>query len=61
MEGKENEKIKIGVIGCGGMGRVHIQNLSKMENVEVAYIADKDLKRIEVISKECRIPKYLNT
>ncbi len=32
--------LRIGVIGAGGMGREHIRNLSALEDVEVAVVAD---------------------
>jgi myo-inositol 2-dehydrogenase/D-chiro-inositol 1-dehydrogenase len=32
--------IRVGVIGTGGMGREHIANLSRLEGVEVAVVAD---------------------
>ncbi|HEM56419.1 MAG TPA: hypothetical protein ENO30_06655, partial [Thermodesulfobium narugense] len=34
------KKIKIGVIGAGRMGRIHTQNLLRMQEVEVKAIAD---------------------
>ena len=36
------QKIRYGIIGCGSMGREHIENIKMLEGTEVAAIADPD-------------------
>lgn len=42
-----NDRVRIGVIGCGGKGKDHINAFRKIPNVEVAAICDPDLKRMD--------------
>ena len=45
-----NEKIKIGVIGCGGMATSHMNALLKMQdtdNIEIAAVCDVYTNRLE--------------
>jgi predicted dehydrogenase len=37
-----NDRIRIGFIGCGGRGSVHLRNLVQMQGVEVRAICDID-------------------
>ncbi len=39
--------LRIGVVGAGHMGRIHLEKLSAMEGVEVAGVIDVDCKRTE--------------
>jgi len=36
------EKLKVGILGAGGMGHIHGKNLSSMEDVEVVSVCDTD-------------------
>lgn len=47
--------IKVGIVGCGGMGKVHFSAYSKME--ECAVVAACDFNK-ENIPKEWNIPLY---
>jgi predicted dehydrogenase len=42
-----NEKIVIGLIGCGGMGRSLLRSFAQQKDVEVAYVCDVDSKHTE--------------
>ena len=45
-----NERLRIGVIGCGGMGNTHIDALLKMrqsDNVEIVAVCDIYQKRLD--------------
>jgi len=48
----DNPIIKIGIIGCGQMGRKHALNCSKIEGVSVVAIADKDEHRSKTLAQE---------
>lgn len=37
-----NEKVSLGIIGPGGMGRNHIVNINKRKDVEIAFVCDPD-------------------
>jgi len=40
-------KIRIGIIGCGGMMSVHLNNMVKMSDAEIVALADNDAGRIQ--------------
>lgn len=40
-----NERLVVGVIGCGGMGMAHCKSLAAMPDVKVAYVCDIDSNR----------------
>ncbi len=46
-----NEKIIVGLIGCGGMGSAHMQALVKRNDVEVAAVCDVYKPRYEEFAK----------
>ena len=52
------EKIKMGVVGVGYLGRHHARIYSKMDNVELVGIVDVDEKAALKISKEYKVPVY---
>ena len=39
-------RIVVGVIGTGGMGSAHLRNLTKRDDVEIAYVCDVDQQRL---------------
>jgi len=41
-----NERVRIGVIGCGGQGNSHQNALATLSNVEIGYVCDIDEKRL---------------
>jgi predicted dehydrogenase len=43
---KASERVRIGVIGCGGQGRAHISNLKDLEDAEIVYVSDIDSERL---------------
>ena len=46
------EKIKVGLIGCGGVHQAHIYHLSDMEDVEIVAIAEPVDERREAAAKK---------
>ena len=46
-----NNRIRLGLIGPGGMGTNHLKLLSKNPDVEVAWLCDVDSKRLETAAK----------
>lgn len=56
-----NERIRIGVIGCGGMGTGHVGSLVKRateENIEVAAVSDVYQRRLTRARSICRGEGY---
>jgi len=52
------EKIKVGVIGVGYFGQFHAEKYSKIENVELVGVVDKDPARARATAKECRTQAF---
>ena len=50
--GSFSEKLKVGVIGVGGRGTGHLNNLLQRDDVSITAICDIDPKRIEVNLKK---------
>jgi len=45
------EKLKIGLIGCGGMMGYHVMGISKFDDVEIVAVADPVVDRTESMMK----------
>jgi predicted dehydrogenase len=56
------EKIKIGVIGLGGVAQlVHLPNLNKLPNVELIAVSEVNRNRLHIISDKFKIEqRYTN-
>ncbi len=57
---KKIEKVKIGVIGAGHLGRCHIQQLRLIPQAELIGFFDTDPNRSIEIEKEFNIPSFPN-
>jgi len=44
--------IRVGIIGCGGIGKTHAKAYSNIEGVKICAFVDKDIKRAEVCTQE---------
>lgn len=53
------EKLKVGVIGTGHLGKVHVKLLKGIENCELIGVYDKDFKKSESVSNEFNVKQYL--
>ena len=49
-----NDKIRGAVFGLGGQGQYHANSYAKFDNVELAGLADADIKRAESMSKKLK-------
>src|SRR5215203_3837505 len=45
------DKLTVALIGCGGMGRAHLNLLVKHKQLNVAYVCDPDEKRLAEYAK----------
>src|SRR5262249_36951584 len=41
-----NDRVTVGLIGCGGMGTAHLRQLVANADVNIAYVCDPDGKRL---------------
>lgn len=48
--------IRVAVIGVGRMGKIHIENFSKISNVKVVACADKNIEHAREIAEKFGIP-----
>lgn len=44
--------LNVGIIGCGGIGRLHANAYSKIDGVNIAALIDANTERAEALSKE---------
>ena len=49
------ETVRVGVIGCGRIGRLHCENLSRMPGVDVVGIADLRLDVAKDVAATCHV------
>lgn len=47
-----SDKIRVGVIGVGYLGQIHAKIYHEMENVELAWLADTHLDRVQLLAEE---------
>ena len=52
------QKVKVGVVGVGQMGRYHVGVYSELSNVDLVGIADKDQRRAQEIARQYNIRSY---
>ena len=50
--------LKVGVVGLGWMGRVHLRNYTEMANVEVVGVVDVDPKALEEVAAQFGVNTY---
>ena len=53
--------LKIGVVGCGNMGRKHAINCSRMKGVSVVAVADTDIAKATALGAEVKAAVYDST
>ena len=54
------DKVRVAVIGAGRIGKIHIENLLKMPDVEVTYVADIQTDEIKKWAKNLNIKKIIS-
>ena len=54
------EKIRLGLIGCGGMMKSHAKGINLVENIEITAVCDIDIERAEDIASVLNNP-YITT
>ncbi|NOZ61965.1 MAG: Gfo/Idh/MocA family oxidoreductase [Calditrichaeota bacterium] len=54
------DKIKIGILGVGHLGRFHTQNYLSIPEAEIVGIYDADFARSQAVASELNVPVYKN-
>lgn len=54
------DKVRVGVIGCGGMGGAHIEYLNSADGACLAAICDIDAEKVKKHSTNHNVPGFLN-
>ena len=52
--------VKLGIVGCGGMGRAHLSRLAAIRGARVVAASDKDAGRLNACGREFGIAHLLN-
>ena len=55
---KMTNVVKVGILGCGFMGQIHLMNFLKCRNCKVVAVCDKKKKLVKMIAEKWKIPKY---
>lgn len=50
--------MRVGVIGCGVQGRVHLEQYRQIEGVEIAAVCDRDPARAEAAARDFGAARY---
>jgi len=50
--------LRVGIIGCGNMGRKHTSSCYRMEGVSVAAVVDVDVAKAASLGAEAEVPVY---
>src|SRR5262245_3947047 len=48
----DNDKITVGIIGCGIRGKQHANELTRLSDCEIAYVCDPDRDRAAEVAGE---------
>jgi len=54
------EKVRLGIIGCGGMGFHHARSLSKMKGVEVIAVSDVNSNSLKQFTNEFKVKYFFS-
>ncbi|MFM2096067.1 MAG: putative oxidoreductase YdgJ, partial [Planctomycetota bacterium] len=54
--GAANDRLTVGLVGCGGRGMHDVQLFKNNPNVEIAYVCDADASRLASAAKALNIP-----
>jgi predicted dehydrogenase len=53
-------KVRIGVIGVGTMGSLHVRDLSQIQNAELTAVCDIDPQRADLLASLYEVPAFYN-
>ena len=53
------EKVKVGVVGVGGMGSAHCKGSQTIEEVDLVAVCDIDPERAKEIGEQFGVPHFV--
>ena len=54
-------KIKVGIIGCGNISSIYMENIPTFENLELVACADLDLNKAHAQAEKYQISRSLHS
>ena len=54
-------RVKIGVVGCGGIAALHMEHLRRREDVDLVGCCDVDAERAEMLAARYDVPVFKNS
>ena len=54
----QNQKVKMAVVGVGGMGSNHCKTMAGIEECELTAVADVNADRAKQVGEECGVPGF---
>jgi len=55
--GKKMGKVRVGIIGCGTISSIYMENIPTFENLELVACADLDINRARAQAEKYQIPE----
>ncbi len=52
-----NDKVKVGIIGCGAISGIYLENAPRFGNIEIAAVADLVMERAQEKAAKYNVPK----
>ena len=52
------ERVKMGVVGCGGMGQTHIKSINELPEAQLAAVSDADPETAKKVGAENNVPYF---
>ncbi|TET40355.1 MAG: hypothetical protein E3J63_03395, partial [Elusimicrobia bacterium] len=59
-EEKIMKRVRLGVIGLGGMGQEHIKSIEDIPEAQLTAVSDIDAEVTKKTSEECSVPGFTN-
>ncbi|MHC4593091.1 MAG: Gfo/Idh/MocA family protein [Planctomycetota bacterium] len=53
-----DDKVKVGVVGVGGMGSAHCETVQSVEEIELAAVADINAPRAQQLGEQYEVPHF---
>jgi myo-inositol 2-dehydrogenase / D-chiro-inositol 1-dehydrogenase len=60
IESKETKEIKVGVIGCGRIGVVHLEAITKAPGVRAVIVSNPTVSKAEKAAKQFNVARWTN-
>ena len=54
------DKVRIGVVGCGGMGQSHVKSVKELSEAELTAVSDVDAEAVNKVSSENNVKGFMD-